>query len=148
MLRFVTVALLLAAAVPAHGQAPVNTLTTCLADSTSGKDRKALAKWIFLAMAAHPEMKQHATADVAAAADEASRAMAAMVGRLLTEACVTETRAVIAGGQGSKALELAFLGLGQLAMQELMTDKAVQDSMGLFERYLDQKRLSEALAVK
>jgi len=45
-------------------------------------------------------------------------------------------------------MELAFQGLGQLAMQELMTDKVVQDSMGLFERYLDQKRLTEALAVK
>jgi hypothetical protein len=31
-------------------------------------------------------------------------------------------------------------------MQELMTDKAVQDSMGVFMRYFDQQRMNDLLA--
>lgn len=148
MLRsLVVVAVTLAVAVPA-GAAPVDALKTCLADSTSGKDRKDLARWIFLAMAAHPEMKPHAAANAAAAADEASRTMGALVTRLLTVSCLNETRAVMETGKGSESMQIAFQGLGQLAMQELMTDKVVQDSMALFERYLDDKRLSEAFAPK
>ncbi len=129
-------------------QQPAGALTQCLADNTTGKDRKDLAKWIFLAMAAHPEMKQHASAETAAAADQSSRTMAALVVRLLTESCPNEARAAFKSGQASQALEVAFAGLGQLAMQELMTDKAVQDSMSLFERYLDTKRLMETLAAR
>ena len=43
-------------AVPA-ASTPIEATKTCLSDNTSGKDRKLLAKWIFLAMAAHPEFK-------------------------------------------------------------------------------------------
>ena len=117
----------------------------CFADSTTGKDRKDLAKWIFLAMAAHPEMKQHASDNAVTAADQSSRTMAALVTRLLTDSCVNETRAVIKIG-GS--IQVAFEGLGQLAIQELMADRSVKESIGLFERYVDQKRLIDALAGK
>ena len=139
-------AVLFAVAVPVQAQPQADALRACLADSTTGKDRKNLAKWIFLAMAAHPDMKEHAHANAAASADESSRGMAALVTRLLTESCVNETRAVMKGGQGAQSMQLAFQGLGQLAMQELMADKSVQDSMGLFERYLDQERFTKALA--
>jgi hypothetical protein len=149
MLRpFLVVALVSAVSASAQAAPPAEALKTCLADNTSGKDRKDLARWIFLAMAAHPEMKQHASATASTAANEASRTMAALVTRLLTDSCVNETRAVMKTGQGAQSMELAFQGLGQLAMQELMADKVVQDSMGVFERYLDQQRLSEILAVK
>jgi hypothetical protein len=147
MLRMLVVAVTLAVAVPA-GAAPVDALKTCLADHTSGKDRKDLARWIFLAMAAHPEMKPHAGAGAPAAADEASRTMGALVTRLLTASCLNETKAVMKSGDGAASMQVAFQGLGQLAMQELMADKVVQDSMGLFEKYLDEKRLQEAFAPK
>ena len=145
MLRPVIVAAVLLIPVSAsdHQALAVNALKTCLADNTSGKDRKELAKWIFLAMAAHPEMKPHAAANVPAAADESSRTIAAMVTRLLTESCLSETKAVMRIGQLAQSMEFAFQGLGELAMQELMTDQAVSDSMGLFERYLDQKRMTD-----
>ena len=146
MLRTSIVAAVLIIGLPVQAQQPGNALSTCLADSTSGKDRKDLAKWIFLAMAAHPEMKPHANVS-AETMDESSRTMAALVTRLLADSCVSETRAVMSTG-GPQSLPLAFQSLGQLAMQELMTDKAVQDSMSLFQRYLDQQRLNEALSGK
>jgi hypothetical protein len=158
MLRTLIVVVIMAAAVPAQAQSslaraqsqlaqaqsPVQALTTCLGDATSGKDRKDLAKWIFLAMAAHPEMRQHATGNLATVSDESSKTMAALVTRLLADSCPKETSTVLKSSQGSQAMELAFQGLGQLAMQELMTDPSVQASMAVFERYIDRARLSQA----
>src|SRR5262245_1310891 len=93
----IVVVVVVAVSVPvshaAQAEQSLNALKTCLADSTSGKDRKDLAKWIFLAMAAHPEMKQHANAGTATAADESSKTIAALVTRLLTDSCANEIKA-------------------------------------------------------
>jgi len=147
MFRVVVVAVLLTVSASAREQQAGQTLGTCLADSTSGKDRKLLAKWIFLAIAAHPEMKQHTNDSYGVAADESSRLMAALLMRLLTESCLNETKAAIKMA-GPQSLQNAFEGLGQLAMQELMADQSVKESIGLFERYVDQKHLLDALAGK
>jgi len=148
MLRWFIVAVMLAIPTLAQAQEPIAALKTCVTDNTSGRDRKDLAKWVFFAMAAHPEMKPYADTKIAAAVDESSQKLAALVTRLLTESCVNEVRAVMKTGQGSQALRYAFESLGQLAMQELMADKTVQDTMGLFQRYVDQTRLKEALVDK
>ena len=143
---FIVVALLLAVSASAHAQS-VDALRTCLTDNTSGKDRKDLIKWIFFSMAAHPELKQYAVTNTLAA-DEGSRRMGALVSRLLTESCAKETKAVMGSGEGSRSMAVAFEGLGKMAMQELMTDKSVQDSMGGFMRYVDQNRLNQLMAPK
>lgn len=148
MFEVAIVAAMLAGSSPAPAAQPADALKTCVADSTSGKDRKELARWTFLAIAAHPEMQKHANADAARAADDSSRAVADLVMRLLTESCREETKAVIKSGQVTQAMQLAFTGLGHLAMQELMTDASVQAAMGGFERYLDAERLAEALSAK
>lgn len=147
MLRSFVLTLVLVVPLSGHGQQPVDALTTCLADNTTGKDRKDLAKWIFLAMAAHPEMKQH-VASAATAADDSARTVGALVERLLTTSCVNETKAVVQTGQVSQAFELAFGGLGKLAMQELMADKSVQDSMNAIGRHIDSKRIADVLGGK
>jgi hypothetical protein len=132
----------------AQAQASVDALRTCVTDNTSGKDRKDLAKWVFFAMAAHPEIKPYVGANVAGPADESSKTMASLVTRLLTESCANEVKAVMKTPQGSEAVKLAFTTLGQLAMQELMADDAVKGSMGAFEQYVDQARLNAVLAGK
>jgi hypothetical protein len=152
MLRPVFVALVTAVlvaflAAPASAQgAPQSdaALATCVADNTSGKDRKDLAKWIFIAMAAHPEIKSLAAGDLSAPAEGTSRTIADMITRLLTKDCLAEARVVVKAGQGTQAFKVAFEGLGKLAMQELMTDPAVQGSMGAAGRYLDQQQFAEA----
>ena len=136
------------AAVPSSPTEGFDALRTCVADNTTGKDRKDLAKWVFFAMAAHPEIRPYADAKVADAADESARAMAALVTRLLTDSCVNEVKAVMSTGQGAQAVQLAFRTLGELAMQELMADKSVQDTMGSFGRYVDQAHLNQILAAK
>jgi hypothetical protein len=152
MLRSFVIATLLLAIEPGQAEQPADALKTCLVDNTTGRDRKDLAKWIFFAMAAHPELKPHAGPSAVTGADESARVMAALVMRLLTETCVKETRAVVSNSQGNQALSesfrVAFERLGQIAMVELMTDKDVQSSMGQFERYVDTKRFSDAIAGK
>jgi hypothetical protein len=93
-------------------------------------------------------MKEHAGAISAAAAEETSRRIAGMVVRLLTESCLKETRVVVQTGQITQSFEVAFARLGELAMQELMTDKSVLAAMSQFEKYMDQKRFNEALIGK
>ena len=147
MFRTIVIVAILALPLPAGlGQPQSDALATCLADNTSGRDRKDLARWVFLAMAAHPEMKEYSTAHASTALDESARNIAALVTRLLTDSCAKEAKAAIQeGGSPRQSFVLAFESLGRLAMQELMTDKSVTQTMGLFEHYIDQKRFEQML---
>jgi hypothetical protein len=146
MFRLISFVAILAISIPAHSQSPSQALATCLADNTTGKDRKELAKWVFLGMAAHPEMKQYTNANASTAVDDSARTVAAIVSRLVTSACVNEFKN--ATKQGAQAIPLAFESLGRLAMTELTADKSVSEAMGVFADYLDQKRLEAVLGAK
>lgn len=130
---------------------PSERLGTCLADSTTGKDRKELARWIFMAMAAHPDINE-----LSAASQEqiiqSNKNMAALVTRLLTETCVTEVRAAMAdgnnGSNGSSNLFQAFKTLGEVAMRELMGNRNVTKSVSDYTQYLDKKKIEGVLATK
>src|ERR1700752_2421579 len=108
MIRSAVIVVLLALVVVADAQPRSNSLTNCLADNTTGRDRKDLARWIFLSIAAHPEIKQYTSANVSAAVDQSARTMAALVTRLLTESCTKEIKAA---GDLGKSLDLAFRNL-------------------------------------
>lgn len=139
-------ALSLGLALPAAAQAGPATerLGACLADNTSGKERKQLARWIFVAIAAHPEMKD--IADPALALRQrVFRETGAMVTRLIADNCPTEARAA-AQQDGAKAFETAFGVLGRLAMQELMSNPEVNAAVGGFEQFLDRQRLEATFA--
>lgn len=121
----------------------VEALGKCLGDSTTGRERKDLAKWIFLAMSSHPEIKPFVRAsreDI----EQSSKATAALFTRLITDACVNEVKSAIKTG-GPVALQLGFQVLGQLAVQELMANQEVQGSIADFGRFIDQKRVNESL---
>src|SRR5262245_39725652 len=134
---------LFALAGPCLAQSQTDVLARCLGDNTTGKDRKDLARWIFMAIATHPEMKDVSTAS-ADEADRASRTMGTIVNRLLTESCRAEVQAAMRA-DGSQALGRAFETLGRLAMAELMTNKDVAASLGKFERYVDRARINALL---
>lgn len=138
----VLLAALIAMSTGAAANPQVDALGKCVAENSSGKDRKDLARWLFVAMSAHPEMK--AISSVSAnVTDDVSRTAGTLFTRLLADACATQARAAIQVA-GSTAIQSAFSVLGQLAMQELMTDKDVAATMGVLERYLDRQKL-EAL---
>ena len=147
MVSLLVAVLLLVSPVVAQAEAPDELLSRCLADNTSGKDRKDLARWIFFAMAAHPEIKRYASATVLQATEETHKIIGATVTRLLTESCPHQTGAAYKEG-GTKALEVGFRTFGQLAMQELMSDRDVNATMGAFEKYIDRERLNQVLGGK
>jgi hypothetical protein len=119
---------------------------SCFADSTNGKDRKALARWIFLGMAAHPEIRtlSRATSDDA---DQSSKAVGSLFTRLLTENCSGEVRAMVKN-EGSESLRSAFEFLGALAMQELSTNPEVKTALMSFERFVDRSKVAAVLDSK
>ena len=119
------------------------TLGQCLADNTTGKDRKNLVEWIYVAISAHPLLKPLSKVEDADV-DRTTRAAADLMTRLLTESCVNEVRAQIKAGN-SQAVKEAFGYLGQVAMQGLMTDSQVQATMGRLEHYLDAKKLQSVM---
>jgi hypothetical protein len=147
MVQTLAFALLLAAPLLCQAQPQIESLSRCLADNTSGKDRKELARWVFLAMAVHPEIRQYAAQNTMQAAEETHRQVAQTFTRLLTESCRQQTQAAFKQG-GPTALQGAFQTLGQLAMQELMSDRGVTSAMGAFERYLDQNKLNQVFGGK
>ena len=131
---------------PAQAQTPVESLGRCLTDNTSGKDRKELAQWLFAAMTAHPEMRPLSSAtkdDI----DRTSRTAAALFTRLLAENCSKEVKAAVQSG-GRVAIQAGFQVLGQVAMQELMTNPDVGAAMGVLDRYIDRSKIDAALHSK
>lgn len=118
-------------------------LGNCVAESTTGRDRKDLARWLFVAMSAHPEMKSISSVS-GTAVEDASRVAGGLFTRLLAETCAAQVKAAIKVN-GPSAIQSAFTVLGELAMQELMTDKDVAATMGVLERHLDKQKL-EALS--
>jgi hypothetical protein len=137
-----SLAALLVFAVPARAQS--DPLSRCIADGTTGKDRKEMARWVFAALAAHPEIKDLSNV-TPSAADEASRKFAAIVPRLLGETCRDEVKAVVATGHVEAVFRSAFENLGRLAMQEITAEADVAAAMSRFEAYLDKQKLKAAL---
>ncbi|MGD8992745.1 MAG: hypothetical protein PVI00_14915 [Desulfobacterales bacterium] len=126
---------------------PVNAseldLGTCLVDSLTGKERKNLAKWIYFALAAHPEMSSYSNIkqDDRVKID---KYVGTLVTRLLAEDCASEFKS--AQKTDPLALRKAFELVGQVAMQELMTNQDVKTSITSYIQYADQKKIQAVLA--
>jgi hypothetical protein len=118
----------------------------CLGDNTTGKERKELAKWIFIAIAAHPEIRDlsNVTPDIS---DKSSQSTGLLMNSLILDKCSQEMRALISES-GPSAVELPFKFLGELAMKELMTDPSVTASIQGFIRYYDKEKADKVLKVK
>ncbi|WP_346837970.1 hypothetical protein [Microbulbifer sp. SAOS-129_SWC] len=110
----------------------------CLTDSLTGKERKTLAKWIFFAIAAHPEIKSYAKM-TDKDQDQANRFVGNLVTRLITEDCPNQAKRALKE-DGGQAFEQAFGLVGKVAMRELMADKHVVQSVSGFEKYLDKDK--------
>ncbi|WP_016955330.1 hypothetical protein [Catenovulum agarivorans] len=128
-------------AAPSQGYTATQQLGTCLVDSLNGRERKDLAKWIFFAMSAHPEImpfskitdKDH---------DSSNQFVGGLITRLLTSDCPAQAKAALKES-GSLAIEGAFRLVGEVAMQELMSNQNVSQTIGAFEKYLDQAKIAQ-----
>jgi hypothetical protein len=137
------VLLMATAACPSTAQTATESLGRCLTDSTTGKERKDLARWLFTAMAAHPEIRAMSKV-TETDADQVTRSAAATFTKLLAETCAKETKAAVAEG-GPAALQAGFGVLGQMAMQELMSNPQVAAAMGGLDKHMDRAKIEAAL---
>lgn len=119
-------------------------LTNCLADNTTGKDRKDMARWVFTGMSAHPEI-QTLSKVTQADRDALDRQMAAMFTRLMTESCTAQVKSA-RNEDGGNALKNSFEIIGKLAMQELMNNPNVNGAFTTFTKYIDQNKFNAVFA--
>lgn len=121
-------------------------LGTCLSDNTTGKERKDLAKWVFIGMSAHPDM-QGLSNITDANREDADRMLASIVTRLMTENCRSQAKAAMEK-EGAASFQSAFAAIGKLAMQELMSDPKVHASFTNYSKYLDSNKINSAFSNK
>ncbi len=129
----------LTVSMPAEAGPSTDALSTCLVRAVTEEDRVVLMRWIFSTMARHPGVSQYAAISDAQRI-EINQNGGALFTRLLTADCALETRQAYTD-DGQPALSAAFSVLGATAMDGLMTDKAVQASLGDLSGYVDQNRL-------
>ncbi len=132
-------------ATPVYSASPADDLGVCLVDSLNGKERKALAKWIFFAIAAHPDINSYSNAS----SDDIQKSdvyIGKLITRLLTENCPGELRK--ANAADPMAIQNAFELVGKVAMQELMTDENVMRSITNYANYVDQEKLQTVILGK
>lgn len=121
-------------------------LGTCLSDNTTGKERKDLARWVFIGMSSHPDM-QTLSRVTETNREELDRMMAAVVTRLMTENCRAQARLAMET-EGAVSLQTAFGAIGKLAMQELMSNPNVNASFGNYAKYLDTNKINAVFSGK
>jgi hypothetical protein len=131
---------------PALAGPAADALGTCLTDNTTGKERKDLARWVFVGMSAHPDMRSLSNV-TDANREELDRLMASIVTRLLTESCRSEARLAMQT-EGSASFQTAFGAVGQLAMKELMSNPAVNAAFFNYSKYLDTNKINSAFSSK
>jgi predicted secreted protein len=142
-LRFAAIFLALSLPMTIHAAQPIEDFGRCLGDNTSGKDRKDLAKWVFMAMATHPEIAP-LSATTPAIMETSQKAMGVLVTRLIADNCPNEMRAAVKA-HGSNGIKAAFEILGRIAMQELTSNADVTSALTGFERFMDKTKVERVL---
>jgi hypothetical protein len=129
-----------------HAASNIDALASCLADSTTGKDRKNMARWVFAGMSTHPDIMSLSNVKPSDR-KEMDKTLAALFTRLMTENCPDQAKAVLEK-EGPKGFEAAFAIIGKLAMQELMSDPNVNASFSNFVQYLDKGKIESVFSTK
>lgn len=128
MRRLATLALAAMASLPASttasAQAPTDSLEACVVAAAGADDRRVLARWMFSALALHPDL-----ADMSGVSDmqrdDAGRRMAEVLERFLTVDCAEQAASALRSGGAEMAFHRAFLRVGQLAGESLFNDPRV-----------------------
>ena len=122
---------------------PTDQLATCLVDALNGKERKNLAKWIYFAIGSHPEIKVFMNA-TAADIQKSDEYVGNLVTKILTVDCPNELNK--ANKADPLAIKKAFQLVGQVAMQELMTNQDTSKALTNYAAYADQEKINAILS--
>lgn len=118
-------------------------LARCMNDRMSDADRVVMMKWMYGALGAHPQVQELATID-AAKFTPVSRAMGALVRRLIVQDCRSEGAAAVKN-EGMGSIELAFSSVGQFAARGLFAEPAVLERVADYTKHIDVSELTRAL---
>lgn len=136
------IALLLASGFTSAGEHSER-LSECLVASVSAEDRTDLVRWIFGAVASHPDV-----ADISGLTPESwdriSKSGAAVFEKLIADKCAGQSRDAILN-EGMEGYKSAFETLGATAVGGLMTDPAVTRAMGDLDKHLSEEKVMKAL---
>lgn len=105
-------------AAPAKAGPESDQLALCLLQSTAPGDQTVIVRWLFAAMASHPDIRDLASIPPAQI-ETGNRAMGALFERLMTEDCPNELRSSFRA-EGERSIEHAFTILGEKAGTDLM----------------------------
>ncbi|MGL4603583.1 MAG: hypothetical protein ACRCU9_05490 [Iodobacter sp.] len=133
-------------ALPASAGADTDALATCLADNTTGKDRKDMARWVFVGMSAHPEIRSLSNV-TEKDREDLDKTMAALLTKLIVKNCPSQAKTAMQS-EGAAAFQAAFGAIGKLAMQELMTNPEVNSSFSRFSKYMDKNKIDSVSSNK
>jgi hypothetical protein len=114
-------------------------MAKCLVKSSSPEDQTVFIKWLFSAMALHPDVASLATIS-AQQRDEFSKRAGALFQRLLTESCRSETQQAIRY-EGLATIQYAFQVFGQAAAGNLFANPSVAVGMKDLTKYIDQDKI-------
>jgi hypothetical protein len=95
----------------------------CIENSVTKQEKADLARWFVASLARHPAMSG-ITSVSAEKKDELDKAVGRMNNRILAVACAKELKDVVRM-EGVAGAKTNFVYLGQLAMQEVMTNPEV-----------------------
>lgn len=129
--------------VPATAGPYSDDLSKCLVRSTGDAEKRTLVKWIFAAVALHPEVADISSVTPAQRA-EMTRNTAKIFEKLLADSCRTEVQQAVQY-EGPQTIGSSFQVLGQVAARELFSNPNVAANMADLGKYIDQKRIAEAM---
>lgn len=119
-------------------------MAKCLVKSTTPTDRTTFVKWMFSAMALHPDVKSMANVSTQQR-DDLNKNAGLMFQHLLLDSCRAETQQAIKY-EGTQTISYAFQIFGQVAARELFTDPQVAAAMSGMTKYLDESKLKSLTA--
>ena len=118
-------------------------LAKCLVRSTGEDEKRTLVKWIFAAVALHPEVADIASV-TPAQRTEMTRNTAKIFEKLLTDSCRAEVQQAVQY-EGPQTIGTSFQVLGQVAARELFSNPSVAANMADLGKYIDQKRIADVM---
>jgi hypothetical protein len=121
-------------------------MAKCLVKSTSPEDRTLLVRWIFSAIALHPDLTSLAAISTQQR-DEITKKAGALFQRLLLESCKAETQQAVQN-EGSLTIQYAFQILGQAATRGLFSDPHVAEGMKDLAKNIDEEKLKALISPK
>jgi hypothetical protein len=111
-------------------------LGRCLVNKTTGEDRVAIATWMLLAMASTPQLAGAATVEPGRK-EQADRAMAQLLTRLMTIDCLNYSRAMFES-ESREAFHAAGVKLAQIAMNELLNNPQADAALGAYLGHVNE----------